>query len=151
MMLDPNSQPQRPSSVYTLLPSMLQSRISKFPFLRRSASTGAAKSFYCSARNRQRTTDHSKRADACPPSLDQRPPSSLSDDRHLPCHSDTEDVDSVDNEVFSLPDRPSLASAVPSVNMVLDQSDGIVWRYANQGIISSSSARPENNWISCFR
>ena len=143
-MFDPkNNQAQRPSSVYTLLPSMLQSRMPKLPFLRRSASVGTAKSFYCSARNkRQRrlnNDDTTRPASAHAPSSDQGSSSSSTPssatDRCLPSNSDAEDEDSVDNDPFSLSDRPSPKPVSPSVNIVVDLDSGILWRYANQGIL----------------
>ena len=136
--LDPSDQSQRLSSVYTFLPSVLQSRIPGLPFLRRSASTGIAKSFYCSAKIKHRRLNSSKCASTCPPSPNQRPTSTLSHDSHLTSSSDAEDVDSVDNEFLSLSDRPQPTHVAPSVNLALELDNGIIWRYANQGVPFSS-------------
>ena len=136
-MLDPRSkQSQRPSSsVYTLLPSMLQSRIPKLPFLRRSATVGTTRKFYCSARNRQRRLSNTGCASVHPPSPDQgSSSSSTSTDRWLPSNSDAEDIDSIDNDPFTLSDRPlSKPIPPPSVSLTVDLDSGILWRYADQG------------------
>lgn len=133
-MADPSDNwSQRPSSVYTLLPSMLQSRIPKLPFLRRSASVGTAKSFYCSARNRQRGVNNTRCVSAHPPSPDQGSSTSSTTDRCLPSNSDAEDNDSIDNDPFSLSDRPSPKLIASSVSVEVHLDNGILWRYANQG------------------
>ena len=134
-------QSQHPPAIYSIIPSILQSRISKLSFLHRPFST-CAKSYthrYRSSNGEVKSEDAQQKATAIRrssvPVIPERstplPPSA--DERRL-VNSDAEDTESSESGDCAFSDRPLSWPTIPPDDTVTKQDNGVIWRYANQGI-----------------
>ncbi|GME59269.1 ubiquitin-conjugating enzyme [Neofusicoccum parvum] len=123
-----------PSSMYAILPALIQSRIPRLKSVRRTVSDFRSRPLVSSAHSPCPSADVSAGAQTPPPGYTSRPPSSAAMRRGSGV-SDSSTVHSLSDDML-VDERPSSSSSASTlpVYRTVEMQGGVNWKFASQGL-----------------